>query len=127
MNIALIATDTAGSIEMSALTVTIIVSTIVPILTGIITKANLIGWAKGLVTIALNAVNALIVTATVADGTALISQETFIAWALGVVISVAMYAGVYESAGLTSSRNGGKLFPESGIGPGDHESLQREA
>lgn len=114
--IATIAAETAGALVLSALVVTIIISTAIPIITGLLTKATLPSWIKGVMTIILNAVNALVVNATLADGTAVISQETFVVWVLGVVTSIAIYAGVYKPAHITSSGDG-KLKPESGIGP----------
>lgn len=109
-------TDTAAALSLSALTVTMVISLFIPIVNGIITKATLSSWVKGLLTLILNAVSAAVVTATVADGTAVFSEQTLIATLLGLAISVATYVGVYKPAGLTSSDNGGKLGPTHGLG-----------
>ena len=98
-------TQTLAQVSLSALTVTIIVSLVIPIITGIITKYSVPSWIKGLITLVLNAVNALVSTALVADGTAVISKPTFIAWFIGLTVSVATYAGIYRPAGLTSTPN----------------------
>ena len=98
-------TQTLAQVSLSALTVTIIISLLIPIVVGIITKYSVPSYIKGLITLVLNAVNALLTTALVADGTAVISKPTFIAWFLGLAISVATYAGVYKPLGVTSTPN----------------------
>lgn len=104
------------SITLSALTVQLLVAAVIPIVTGVVTKASLSSFVKGLITLVLNALNAAIVQATVADGGAFFSQETIVATLIGLTISVATYLGVYKPANLTSSA-GGRLAPSTGIGP----------
>ena len=101
---------------LSPFTVQIIASVLIPILTGLLTRVTLSSGVKGLITLVLNAIAALVITATVADGTAVISQVTFQQWALGLAISIATYVGVYRPAGVTSSDPAGKLAPQRGIG-----------
>lgn len=102
-------------LSLSALSVSLVVSLFIPVLVGLLTKSSLSSGLKGLGMLVLNAVNALVVSAVVADGTAVVSKETFVAFALSLAISVASYTGVYKPLGLTSSE-GGKLAPDKGIG-----------
>lgn len=104
-----------AEIELSALTVTLLVSLVIPVVTGLLTKASLSSGIKGLITLVLNAVNALIVGATLADGTAAFSQETLVVFLFGLAISVATYVGVYKPLNVTSNE-GGLLAPAHGIG-----------
>lgn len=103
-------TDTVASLELSALTVTAVVSLFIPIVVGLITKADLNTLWKGAINIVLSAVNAAIVTATVADGTAVFSKETLIAAFFGMVVSLATYLQVYKPLDTNS-----KLLPTKGI------------
>lgn len=105
-----------GSITLSSLTVTLLISLFIPIATGILTKSTLAGYWKGLLTLILNGFNAALVQATVADGGAFFSRETLVTTLIGLAISVTSYLGIYRDAGLTSSATNGKLFPASGLG-----------
>lgn len=102
--------DTVASLELSALTVTAVVSLFIPIVVGLITKVDLNPLWKGAINIVLSAVNAAIVTATVADGTAVFSKETLIAAFFGMVVSLATYLQVYKPLDANS-----KLLPNKGI------------
>lgn len=100
---------TVQAVQLSALTVSLIVALIVPLITGVVTRYSTSSGLKGLITLVLNAGQALVVNATMADGTALISRETFIAFTLSLAISIATYAGVYRPLGVTSSTPNGVL------------------
>lgn len=89
-------------------TVRLIVAVLIPILVGVLTKSTWSGTVKGVIGLTLNFVNAAVVAATLADGHAAWSQATLREALVGFVISVAMYLGIYEKAGITSSP-GGKL------------------
>src|SRR5882672_3300597 len=86
----------------------IIISAVIPILVGLITKATLSSGAKAVLMLILNAANALIVTAMTTDGSAVVTKQAFVNFVLGVVISVAAYYGVYKPNNVTSDA-GGKL------------------
>lgn len=94
----------------------IIISAVIPILVGLITKATLSSGAKAVFMLILNAVNALVTTAVTTDGSAIITRQAFANFVIGVVISVAAYYGVYKPNNVTSDA-GGKLAPTVGIGP----------
>jgi len=102
--------DTIASLELSALTVTAIVSLFIPIVVGLITKAELKAVWKGAINIILSAVNAAVVTAVVGDGTAVFSRETLIAAFFGMVISLATYLQIYQKIDMNEH-----LLPTKGI------------
>jgi hypothetical protein len=108
--------ETLQSVHLSALTISLVISMIIPILVGLATKANLSSGVKGLMTLVLNAIQTLIVVNTQSDGTALISKQTFIVFLMSLVVSIAMYAGVYKPLNVTSSTPDGKLGANTGIG-----------
>ena len=119
-----IATDTVSvpgadpsAFVIAAPIVMTVISLIIPLVTGLLTKYTLPGWIKGIITIVLNAIAAAILTATQADGTAVFSNATLMTAIYGVIISVVTYLSVYKSAGLTSSSPDGALAPRAGIGP----------
>jgi hypothetical protein len=103
-------------IVISAPLVTLIVALLVPIVNGLLTKYTLSSAVKGMITLVLNTVVAFITTNMSDTGAALFSTQTLYTAALGFVISVAMYLGIYKPANLTSSKLGGKLAPDKGLG-----------
>jgi hypothetical protein len=104
-------------LNLDATAVSLIISLVIPVLTGLVTKVTLPGAAKGVLTLVLNGVAALVTTATLADGTAVLSGQTVVTWLIGLGVSVAMYLGVWKPAGVTSSAPDGKLAPNAGLGP----------
>lgn len=88
-------------VRLSASTVTFLIATVIPILVGLLTKLES-RW-KGALMILLTAVNAAIVTATVADGAAVFSQQTFQTFITGLVGAYASYYGLLKPRGVTSS------------------------
>ncbi len=114
--------DTVAELRLSALAVSLLVAAVIPIVNGIATTAALAAKWKALITLALNALNALIVNNTVGDGSLALTEPVIITWLIGFVISVGMYLGIYKPFGVTSSTTGPsqpdpKLFPNFGIGP----------
>ena len=102
--------STVGSIQLSPLVVTAIVALFVPLGVGLLTKIDLSPTWKGAVNIVLSAINAAVVTATVADGTAIFSQETLVAAFFGMVVSLATYLQIYKPLDINT-----KLLPDKGI------------
>jgi hypothetical protein len=98
-----------NTITLSALSVSLLLGLLIPVVTGLLTKYSTSSGLKGLVTLVLNATQALVVSATVADGTAVISKETFVTFCLSLAISIATYAGVYKPLNITSSEPAGAL------------------
>lgn len=102
--------NSVGEIRLSALTVTLLISVFIPILTAIATKLGTNDTVKGLMTLVLNLVSASVVSWQLADGSAVVSQETLVAALIGFVISVASYLGFYKPVNLNS-----KMAPEKGL------------
>lgn len=94
----------------------LILNTIIPVVTGLITTYPLVGWAKGLITLFLNAVVAFL-TVNAAGDTAVFSTQTLWIAVIGFVLSVVSYLAVWSRTRLTSSRPDSLLFPNFGIGP----------
>lgn len=94
--------DTLASVHLSAPLVAMIISSIIPILVGLVTKLSTSSGVKWLLNLILNTANGLLVTATLADGTAVISQQAALTALLGVIMSAVAYKG-WRSIGVTSS------------------------
>ena len=107
--------NSVARVQMSALTVQMVLGLLVPIAVGLLTKLSTSSGVKAVLMLILNAVQTLIVQATMADGSAVIDKATFFSWLLATVISVAMYAGVYKPLNVTSSTPDGKLAPTKGV------------
>jgi hypothetical protein len=101
---------------ISAPVVTFIVALLVPIVNGLFTKYSLSGAVKGFITLVMNTVVAFITTNASDTGASVFSMQTLYTAAVGFVISVAMYMGIYKPAKLTSSSLSGKLSPDKGLG-----------
>lgn len=93
--------DTMASVRLSALVVTMLVGTVIPVLVGLLSRWN--SKHKGALMIVLNVATALITTATLADGTAVFSQQMLITVVPGLVTSLATYYGILKPNGITSS------------------------
>lgn len=93
--------DTLASVQISAGTVTFLLATMIPILVGLLTKLD--SKYKGLLMILLTAAEAAIVTAIIADGTAVFSQQTLDVFVKGLVGAYGSYYGLLKPRGITSS------------------------
>lgn len=102
-----VTTDTS-TVVIAAPVVTIIISLLIPVINGFLTKAGTPAGVKAIGTIILNAVWALFASGVLADGTAVFSSTTLYTALLGCVISIVSYAGVYKPMNVTSN-SGGKL------------------
>lgn len=112
----LAADDDTRVFLIAAPVVQVIIALLIPLAVGLLTKYSFPSWLKGVLTIILNGLNALITTAITTDGSAVITQTVLLAWVMNTLISIAIYSGVYKPAGLTSSSPSGKLGPNSGLG-----------
>lgn len=112
-----VAGDSPAPYVIAAPVVMLVVSLLIPLINGLATKYTLPSGVKAVITIVLNAVAAMIVTATQADGTAVISNTMLLTLVFGVTVSVISYLGLYKPVGLTSSTPDGKLAPNAGAGP----------
>jgi len=91
------------TIVISATGITMVVGLFIPLLNGLLTKLNTTPFKKGLLTLVLNGISAFVISSIAADGTAVISWNTFFAWFVGFIASIASYAGIWKPAHLTSS------------------------
>lgn len=90
------AQETLESITLDATLVTFIVSLFIPLAVGLITKSTASTTIKQIVLIVLNAINALVTTAVVGDGSAIITKEAATLFVLSLGISIASYLGIYK-------------------------------
>lgn len=104
-------TEVTSQIQFDAFTVTALVSLVIPVLTGLLTKFNAPTALKQALTIFLAAVNTLIVDATVGDGGAIITKENGLLWAVSTAIAIFSYLGLYKPHDANA-----KLSPDSGLG-----------
>ena len=89
----------------------VIVSFLIPLATGLLTKVSASATVKQVVTLVLSAANGLMVTSTQVDGTALISATTAQYTLLSLGIAIVSYLGVYQPHDANA-----KLMPEVGVG-----------
>jgi hypothetical protein len=97
-------------LRLSALVVTGLVALGLPVLVGLLTKMRAHPLVKGSLAIIFDALNALIVAATLNDGTAWLSKQTFFQFLISLGISEATYLKIWKPAGTNT------LAPEFGIG-----------
>jgi hypothetical protein len=97
-------------LELAPLAVTVVLGTIIPLLTGILTKLNTSATVKGVVTLTLSAIAGVITQATTTDGGAILSDETLILAGLAWVQAVAAYLGLWRNLDTNA-----KLAPNKGI------------
>lgn len=101
----ILADESIAVVSLNATLVTALVSLVIPVLVGLATNARTSSTVKGALSIVLNAINALIVTHTVADGSAWVSKQATLAWIVGTLTSLAIYLHIYKPAGITSTPN----------------------
>lgn len=94
----------------------LIMDTLVPVVTGLITTYALVGWAKGLITLFLNSLVAFLTSVT-SDGTAIFSTQTLWVAVIGFIISVVSYISIWSRTKFTSSREDSAFNHNFGIGP----------
>lgn len=91
--------------------ITVLSGLIIPIVHGLITKANANGPVAVIVGLLLSAVAGVIGTATQLDGVAVISWTTIGTAAMAWVAQVAAYRNIFKPLG-----NPQKVLPETGLG-----------
>lgn len=100
--------DAVSTVVIAAPIVTVIVSLLIPLINGFLTKPSTPTAVKAIGTIVLNAAWALIANGALADGSSTFSTSTLYTAILGVIISITTYVGVYKPINVTSN-TGGKL------------------
>lgn len=93
--------DTIASLQLSATLVNAVINGFIPIVTGLLSRST---WRlKGLITLALSTIASMVVTGTMADGTAIISQQAALNAVVGFLVAVASYVSIWRPARVTSS------------------------
>lgn len=100
----------ATTVTLAPLLVQALVSVVIPIFTGLVTKSGASAGLKQAVTVVLSGGSALIVQSTV-GAAAVISMNSLALAAMSWVIAIATYQGVYAAHDINSS-----LAPDMGIG-----------
>jgi hypothetical protein len=98
-------------ITLNSTIATLIASAFIPLIVGLLTKSTASAKLKAIVSIVLNAVQALIVSSATSDGSSVISTQTLILWVIGVATSVGSYIGVWKPVDINQ-----KLAPSFGLG-----------
>lgn len=81
-------------------TVSIVLGLALPILVGVVTKAQASSRIKSITLAALAAISGGISQAVTADGSAILSQETLTTIVLTFVTAIASYYGLYKPTGI---------------------------
>lgn len=100
-----------ASLTLSAFTVVIITSLLIPLATGLVTKLAASATVKQIVTAAISAVVGIVTVSTQADGTAVVSLATLQYALLSFAIAVVGYLGLYQPHNTNA-----KLAPNVGLG-----------
>lgn len=93
--------------------VSLILTVLIPVATGVITKAHASQRVKATVGLILAGIVALITTSRLASGAAVLSTQTLVQWALALTVSLATEFGVYRPIAPKAM----KVLPNLGIGP----------
>ena len=88
-----------------------VVAFFLPLVIGLVSKATLPEQAKAAIMLVVTVVAAL--AAQVAEAGGILEPETFKAWLLSMVVTIASYYGVWKPLGV------GNIAPTVGIGPAD--------
>lgn len=105
------ATPVTQAVTFDSFTVLLVISLVIPFLTGVVTKVSASAGVKQVCTLVLSAAAGLIVTATQLDGTAVISKEAALNAALALGIAIVSYLGLYKPHDVNA-----KLAPTKGFG-----------
>lgn len=105
--------------NLSPFIVSSILGTLIPLVTGLLTKITTPAWVKAVITAALSAVAGLINVSLVDNGGAVVSQSAVVSAVLTFVVAVTTYRGFWKPLSVTSSpvthvNNDGNLVTEPG-------------
>lgn len=90
-------------LNLSPFVVSTILGTVIPLITGFVTKLTTPAWVKAVITAVLSGVAGLINVSLVDGGGAVISQSAFVSAVLTFIVAVATYAGIWRPMAVTSS------------------------
>lgn len=100
-----------ASLTVNAFLVVVLTSLLIPVATGLLTKANASPTVHQIVTAFIAMVSGVITTSTQLDGTAIISAATVQYALLAFLIATAGYLGIYRPHNTNA-----KLAPDAGLG-----------
>lgn len=93
--------DASGTVwVVSAPIVTLIAGLLIPILNGLLGKLG--SKLVPIATVIFNGLVALFTTGRLEDGTAVFSEQMLLTWAIGFLISITSYYGIYKPYGVTN-------------------------
>lgn len=98
-------------VTIAPLLTTLISGTIIPILTGLVTKSGASDTVKQGVTVVLAGASGLIQGSVIDTGASVFSAETLALAVASWIIAIASYHGVYQSHDINE-----KLSPDIGLG-----------
>lgn len=102
--------NSESALNLAPLAVTAILGTVIPLLTGLVTKLTTSNKVKGVLTLTLSAVAGVVTQSLVDGGGAILSDETLILAALAWVQSIATYVGFWQNFDINA-----KLAPNKGL------------
>ena len=102
------------SLNLDALTITVVVSLFIPIVTGLLTKYNASAMVKQIVTLIFSSATALVADGATSTGGALVTREDVTLAVISLVIAITSYLGIYKPHDVNA-----KLVPNVGLGSGD--------
>jgi len=101
-DVVVVPTNTTTVVLNMAFVLSLLVSTVIPIIVGIVTKLNASSGTKALVMVILNALNGFLMEA-IAGGDVYNWTLGLVNFLIGMVTSVATYYGVLKPIGASSS------------------------
>ena len=96
---------------LSAVVVTALIGSVLPLLVGLVTKLNASSKLKGGILIGLNAVQGFLIAGSMGGGDINLTIDTAVLWGVGILVSLASYYGLYKPADVST-----KLAPGFGVG-----------
>lgn len=102
-----------AAVVLSVTALQIVLYTVLPVLTGVVTKEVASARVKAIVLMVLTAVATLIIAAVQNDG--LFTDESLLQFVTGLVVGIATYLGVWKPIGVTEAVN--TKTASFGVGP----------
>lgn len=99
-------------IRIASWVVMIVVGSLIPVITALLTKHHASGALKGAVTIILTAVTALLTQSQVNDGVAVISKQAVLLFFVGLAQAEAAYYVAWKQVNTSAN-----VAPKFGLGP----------
>lgn len=95
--------NSLAQVQISPFFMTMLVSTVLPLLVGIFTRSTTRPIIKGIILLFLNAASSLLLGAAMVGSGYIVTKESAITALLAFVASVGTYTGLWKKAGVTSS------------------------